>query len=149
MAPIFTPPRSVSAPEEPHFDLPRQFQEDVVPVQSFTPEQTKEAFDVARNSVELLSTVLSSSPEQDVLQVFFVCCVISCNFFYVPFLCTTVRSVCFGLKCVIGLLLIEHGLLLQLIGIACMLHWPFVSSNFTSYTPDPDHCFGLWFCLCF
>ncbi|KAK8713245.1 hypothetical protein V6N13_148467 [Hibiscus sabdariffa] len=33
-----------------------------------TDEQTNEAFDVARNSVELLSTVLSSSPQQDALQ---------------------------------------------------------------------------------
>ncbi|KAI3905065.1 hypothetical protein MKX01_017311 [Papaver californicum] len=31
-------------------------------------EQTKEEFNVARNSIELLSTVLSSSPQQDVLQ---------------------------------------------------------------------------------
>ncbi|XP_061369388.1 TOM1-like protein 1 [Gastrolobium bilobum] len=66
LAPIFTPPRSVSAPEA-DVDLPPEFQNDV-PVQSFTPEQTKEAFDVARNSIELLSTVLSSSPQQDVLQ---------------------------------------------------------------------------------
>ncbi|KAL0282170.1 UNVERIFIED_CONTAM: TOM1-like protein 1 [Sesamum angustifolium] len=35
---------------------------------SFSAEQTKEAFDVARNSIELLSTVLSSSPQQDALQ---------------------------------------------------------------------------------
>lgn len=63
LAPIFTPPRSVSETEsyarEAHFD---------VPVTSFTAEQTKEAFDVARNSIELLSTVLSSSPQQDALQ---------------------------------------------------------------------------------
>ncbi|QHN91576.1 TOM1-like protein [Arachis hypogaea] len=65
LAPIFTPPRSVSEVE---LDLPRQTQHDDIPVQSFTPEQTKEAFDVARNSIELLSTVLSS-PQQDVLQV--------------------------------------------------------------------------------
>lgn len=63
LAPIFTPPRSVSATEPD----PQQFQDDI-PVLSFTPEQTKEAFDVARNSIELLSTVLSSSPQQDVLQ---------------------------------------------------------------------------------
>ncbi|MED6204567.1 3'(2'),5'-bisphosphate nucleotidase/inositol-1,4-bisphosphate 1-phosphatase [Stylosanthes scabra] len=65
LAPIFTPPRSVSEAE---LNLPRQVQHDDVPVQSFTAEQTKEAFDVARNSIELLSTVLSSSPQQDVLQ---------------------------------------------------------------------------------
>ncbi|RYR59027.1 hypothetical protein Ahy_A05g024876 [Arachis hypogaea] len=65
LAPIFTPPRSVSEAE---LDLPRRTQHEDIPVQSFTPEQTKEAFDVARNSIELLSTVLSSSPQQDVLQ---------------------------------------------------------------------------------
>ncbi|XP_062093203.1 TOM1-like protein 1 [Humulus lupulus] len=67
LAPIFTPPRSVSAPPEPDDSLSQQLQHDF-PVQSFTAEQTKEAFDVARNSIELLSTVLSSSPQQDVLQ---------------------------------------------------------------------------------
>lgn len=68
LAPIFTPPRSATVPEPPHVDdIPRQFQQDV-PVQGYTEEQTKEAFDVARNSIELLSTVLSSSPQQDVLQ---------------------------------------------------------------------------------
>lgn len=50
--------------------LAEQMQHDI-PVQSFSAEQTKEAFDVARNSIELLATVLSSSPEQDALQVFF------------------------------------------------------------------------------
>jgi hypothetical protein len=67
LAPIFTPPRSVSAPPEPDDSLLQQIQREP-PVQSFTAEQTKEAFDVARNSIELLSTVLSSSPQQDVLQ---------------------------------------------------------------------------------
>ena len=57
LAPIFAPPRSVTTPEV-HVGHPGQIQHDV-PVQSFTPEQTKEAFDVARNSIELLSTVLS------------------------------------------------------------------------------------------
>ncbi|KAK9272901.1 hypothetical protein L1049_003280 [Liquidambar formosana] len=38
-----------------------------IPVQSFSADQTKEAFDVARNSIELLTTVLSSSPQQDAL----------------------------------------------------------------------------------
>ena len=75
MAPIFTPPRSASA-SAPEVDaiLAQQLQHDMqlqpdIPVQSFTAEQTKEAFDVARNSIELLSTVLSSSPQQDVLEV--------------------------------------------------------------------------------
>ncbi|XP_027360228.1 TOM1-like protein 1 [Abrus precatorius] len=63
LAPIFTPPRSVSAPEA-DVNVPQHD----VPVLSFTLEQTKEAFDVARNSIELLSTVLSSSPQQDALQ---------------------------------------------------------------------------------
>ncbi|KAF7836566.1 TOM1-like protein 1 [Senna tora] len=66
LAPIFTPPRSVTAPE---VDVGHQGQtQHDIPPQSFTPEQTKEAFDVARNSIELLSTVLSSSPQQDVLK---------------------------------------------------------------------------------
>ncbi|OIW11143.1 hypothetical protein TanjilG_22950 [Lupinus angustifolius] len=67
LAPIFTPPRSVSAPDA-NVHPPQQIRVHDVPVLSFTPEQTKEAFDVARNSIELLSTVLSSSPQQDVLQ---------------------------------------------------------------------------------
>ncbi|KAF5450696.1 hypothetical protein F2P56_031025 [Juglans regia] len=66
LAPIFTPPRSVSDSEY-NSDLPQQVQLDL-PVQSFTAEQTKEAFDVARNCMELLNTVLSSSPQQDVLK---------------------------------------------------------------------------------
>ncbi|RDX98162.1 TOM1-like protein 1 [Mucuna pruriens] len=66
LAPIFTPPRSVSAVEA-DVNIPQQFEHDI-PVLSLTPEQTNEAFDVARNSIELLSTVLSSSPEQDALQ---------------------------------------------------------------------------------
>lgn len=79
LAPIFTPPRSVSAPDpasDPDASLLHQLQHDA-PVLSFTEEQTKEAFDVARNCIELLSTVLSSSPQQDVLEVFlscFLCC---------------------------------------------------------------------------
>jgi len=67
LAPIFTPPRSV-AEADIHANLPQQAFEDVH-VHTYTAEETKEAFDVARNSIELLSTVLSSSPEQDALQV--------------------------------------------------------------------------------
>lgn len=66
LAPIFTPPRSlrqresyVNVPEDPDHEIS---------LQSFTAEQTKEAFNVARNSVELLSTVISSSPQQEVLK---------------------------------------------------------------------------------
>ncbi|OIV92614.1 hypothetical protein TanjilG_17965 [Lupinus angustifolius] len=68
LAPIFTPPHSVYAPEADVQIHAHDVQHDDVPVLSFTPEQTKEAFDVARNSIELLSTVLSSSPQEDVLQ---------------------------------------------------------------------------------
>lgn len=66
LAPIFTPARSVEA-SQPNATLSQQIHYDI-PAQSFSAEQIKEAFDVARNSIELLSTVLSSSPQQDVLQ---------------------------------------------------------------------------------
>ncbi|KAL8127627.1 hypothetical protein AgCh_014508 [Apium graveolens] len=66
LAPIFTPPRSTTAPE-PNASLAQQIHSEVSVI-SFSPEQTKEVFDVARNSIELLTTVLSSSSEQDVLQ---------------------------------------------------------------------------------
>ncbi|WOG90959.1 hypothetical protein DCAR_0310206 [Daucus carota subsp. sativus] len=66
LAPIFTPPRSTTAPE-PNASLAQQMYNEV-PVISFSPEETKEVFDVARNSIELLTTVLSSSPEQEALQ---------------------------------------------------------------------------------
>lgn len=66
LAPIFTPPRTVSASESIP-NLGEQLNRDI-PVQTFSAEQTKEAFDVARNCIELLTTVLSSSPQQDVLQ---------------------------------------------------------------------------------
>lgn len=69
LAPIFTPPRSVSA-SEPRVNLSQQLEREV-PVLSFSAEQTKEAFDVARNSIELLTTVLTSSPQQDALKVGF------------------------------------------------------------------------------
>ncbi|XVF42918.1 hypothetical protein PTKIN_Ptkin01aG0403800 [Pterospermum kingtungense] len=72
LAPIFTPSRSISAAEV-DASLAQQLQHDMqlqhdIPVLSFTAEQTKEAFEVARNSIELLSTVLSSSPQQDALE---------------------------------------------------------------------------------
>ncbi|KAL3755996.1 hypothetical protein ACJRO7_002959 [Eucalyptus globulus] len=66
LAPIFTPPRSATAPEA-DVNFAQHVEYDV-PVQIFSAEQTKEAFDVARNSIELLMTVLSSSPEQDALK---------------------------------------------------------------------------------
>lgn len=71
LAPIFTPPHSASAPEA-DISLAHLIQQDAVPVQSFTSKQIKEAFDVARNSIELLSTVLSSSNQQGVLKVFYL-----------------------------------------------------------------------------
>jgi hypothetical protein len=67
LAPIFTPARSV-AEAEVDANFSQQTFEDVQ-VHTYTAEETKEAFDVARNSIELLSTVLSSSPQQDALQV--------------------------------------------------------------------------------
>ncbi|CAF1781959.1 hypothetical protein Bca4012_046014 [Brassica carinata] len=72
LAPIFTPARSAPAPEvnvDPaqHAREPEHAQYNA-PVRSFTAEETKEAFDIARNSIELLSTVLSSSPQHDALQ---------------------------------------------------------------------------------
>lgn len=68
LAPIFTPPHSVSETEASNSVAPQTYD---VPMGNFTAEQIKEAFDVARNSVELLSTVLSSSPHQEVLQVMY------------------------------------------------------------------------------
>ncbi|KAG2550211.1 TOM1-like protein 1 [Panicum virgatum] len=72
LAPIFTPPRSVPA-VEPYSEAAQEgYQE--IPDESFVPARTvpavqvNEAFEVARNSVELLSTVLSSSPQKEVLQ---------------------------------------------------------------------------------
>ncbi|XP_058206411.1 TOM1-like protein 1 [Rhododendron vialii] len=66
LAPIFTPPRSVSASESSP-NLAQQLDHEI-PAQTFSAEQTKEAFDVARNSIELLTSVLSSSPQQDALE---------------------------------------------------------------------------------
>ncbi|KAK3154987.1 hypothetical protein QOZ80_2BG0197430 [Eleusine coracana subsp. coracana] len=77
LAPIFTPPRSV-AEAEVDAGFPQQAYEDVH-VHTYTAEQTKEAFDVARNSIELLSTVLSSSPEQDALQDDLTATLVLCN----------------------------------------------------------------------
>ncbi|KAI0509940.1 hypothetical protein KFK09_010540 [Dendrobium nobile] len=63
LVPIFTPPSS--DPETEALPIPNYPDS---PVLSFTAEQTKEAFDVARNSTELLSTVLTSSPQQEALK---------------------------------------------------------------------------------
>ena len=59
---LVTPPRSVAAPDS--LELRNE-----IPAQRFSAEQTKEAFNVARNSIELLNSVLSSSPPEDILQV--------------------------------------------------------------------------------
>ncbi|KAK6118477.1 hypothetical protein DH2020_047744 [Rehmannia glutinosa] len=66
LVPLSTPPRSMAASES-NATHPQQLYHEI-PAQRFSAEQTKEAFDVARNSIELLSTVLSSSPQQDALQ---------------------------------------------------------------------------------
>ncbi|XP_042051974.1 TOM1-like protein 1 [Salvia splendens] len=58
---LVTPPRSVAAPDS--LELRNEF-----PAQRFSAEQTKEALNVARNSIELLNSVLSSSPPEDILQ---------------------------------------------------------------------------------
>ncbi|KAL1550621.1 3'(2'),5'-bisphosphate nucleotidase/inositol-1,4-bisphosphate 1-phosphatase [Salvia divinorum] len=58
---LVTPPRSVAASDS--LELRHE-----IPAQRFSAEQTKEAFDVARNSIELLNSVLSSSPPEDILQ---------------------------------------------------------------------------------
>ncbi|KAG6495016.1 TOM1-like protein 1 [Zingiber officinale] len=65
LGPIFTP-RSVTETEADD-SLSQQTYDDV-PTFSLTAEQIKETFDVAHNSLELLSTVLSSSPHQEALQ---------------------------------------------------------------------------------
>ncbi|KAF0900364.1 hypothetical protein E2562_031105 [Oryza meyeriana var. granulata] len=64
----FTPARSVAEAEVDANLSQRTFED--VHVRTYTAEETKEAFDVARNSIERLSTVLSSSPQQDALQIF-------------------------------------------------------------------------------
>ena len=67
LAPIFTPP-SIFASET---DLiPGVVAVTEPPVTArYTQEQSKEILDVATNSAELLSTVLSSSPPHEVLKV--------------------------------------------------------------------------------
>eukprot|EP01018_Ginkgo_biloba_P026309 Gb_39303 [translate_table: standard] len=78
LAPIFTPPetlaRTVSS-TPPVGNLNRSLAEQpslndvLVPhSKALSQEQIKEVFDVAHNSLELLSTILSSSPKQEVLK---------------------------------------------------------------------------------
>lgn len=67
LAPVFTPSHTV--PEETFYtDASYPTSHEAPPIYSFTAEQTKEEFSVAHNTIELLSTVLSSSPQTDVLE---------------------------------------------------------------------------------
>jgi hypothetical protein len=65
LVPIFTPPRAF--PSEPV--LSSGYIPEPPVIAQYTPEQAKEVLDVAKNAVELLSTVLTSSPQQEVLKV--------------------------------------------------------------------------------
>lgn len=65
LAPRFTPLRSMFD-SAPYGEFRQQAHQDVL-VQGFTAKHTKEAFDVARDNIELLSTILSSS-QQDALK---------------------------------------------------------------------------------
>lgn len=65
LAPIFTPPPVEVSPSMATATATRA----APSINDVTPEQSKEIFDVARNSLELLSTVLTSSPQQEVLEV--------------------------------------------------------------------------------
>lgn len=64
LAPIFTPPRSESAEAGVTGEDATRWESSNL----LTPEQAKEVIDIARNSMELLSTVLTSSPQQEVLK---------------------------------------------------------------------------------
>nr|GLL38821.1 TOM1-like protein 2 [Ipomoea trifida]GMD49543.1 TOM1-like protein 2 [Ipomoea batatas]GMD58503.1 TOM1-like protein 2 [Ipomoea batatas] len=61
------PPRSITD-SEPSATFAQQIHDDIPPPFTFSAEQIKEIFDVSRNSAELLSTVLLSSPQPDALQ---------------------------------------------------------------------------------
>lgn len=78
LAPIFTPPQTFPSGEQvnalpgvPPSDVSQMptYRDVLVPQDNTLSEaHVKEVFDVARNSIELLSTVLTSSPQQDVLK---------------------------------------------------------------------------------
>lgn len=55
-----TPPRSATTPQA-DVSLAHLMQHDDIHVQSFTSEQIKETFDVARNSIELLSVFFNAA----------------------------------------------------------------------------------------
>ncbi|CAK9881025.1 unnamed protein product [Sphagnum jensenii] len=66
LAPIFTPPQSISRSGTEGSGAGMGAESGgLAPT---NPEDAKEIFDVSRNSVELLSTVLTSSPQQEALQ---------------------------------------------------------------------------------
>jgi hypothetical protein len=72
LSPIFTPPCSVPA-AEPYSEASQDGYQEIpeegfAPVRTVPAVQVNEIFEVARNSVELLSMVLSS-PQKEVLQV--------------------------------------------------------------------------------
>jgi hypothetical protein len=71
LAPIFTPPQSVPRATTEGNDLSQRAGEDRLKEAYAGLNITKcdELFRTARNSVDLLSTVLTSSPEQEALQV--------------------------------------------------------------------------------
>lgn len=80
LAPIFTPPQSISRSGTEGSGAGMGAESGALAPTN--PEDAKEIFDVSRNSVELLSTVLTSSPQQEALQVLtFVPC---CEALYVP-----------------------------------------------------------------
>ncbi|KAG4993914.1 hypothetical protein JHK82_030643 [Glycine max] len=60
LAPVFTP-RSATASADADVSLAHLMQHDDIHVQSFTSEQIKETFDVARNSIELLSVFFNAA----------------------------------------------------------------------------------------
>lgn len=75
-----TPPRSATTPEA-DVSLAHLMPQDIH-MQSFKSEQIKETFDVARNSIELLSTVLSSTMQQNVLKVIYFLSSCICMFLF-------------------------------------------------------------------
>ncbi|XP_047323393.1 TOM1-like protein 1 [Impatiens glandulifera] len=67
LAPIFTPAPSITYSETNASSVPH-IPRDILPVVTFTAEQVQEELEVARNSAELLTIVLSSSPGEDALE---------------------------------------------------------------------------------
>ncbi|XP_047319587.1 TOM1-like protein 1 [Impatiens glandulifera] len=65
LAPIFTPTPSIITSSETSDNLAQHISRDILPPVTFSVEQVQEELEVARNSAELLATVLSSSPGED------------------------------------------------------------------------------------